>query len=213
MRIKEINLKSYRHTEGLYLKFNKSINIICGRPEIDTSSIFRLISDELIDIGARLTNISHFIDIQNCEINGYLLINNLERDVPISLQPYIIPYIRSKFSNLQLISTSSSPLILQCLRRDEIIPLYLDKNDQVIQPLELGFYGLQGWTLEEIIQNVLEVTETTSRLYQEMLSKFDEAMNNDDRDIILQQYKLLKEMLHPENLLHKLLDIQVAAWR
>lgn len=213
MRIKEMNLKSYRHTEGLYLKFNKSINIICGYPEIDTSSIFRLISDELIDIGARLTDISHLIDIQNRDINGYLLINNLERDVPISLQPHIIPYIRSKFSNIQLISTSSSPLILQCLRKDEIIPLYLDKNDQVIQPLELGFYGLQGWTLEEIIQNVLGVTETTSRLYQETLSKFDEAMNNDDRDTTLQQYELLKEMLHPKNPLHKLLDIQVAEWR
>ena len=37
-------------------------------------------------------------------------------------------------------------------------------------------------------------------------------MNNEDRDTILQQYELLKEMLHPENPLRKLLAIQVAEW-
>ena len=58
----------------------------------------------------------------------------------------------------------------------------------------------------------MDMPTTTSQIYQETLSKFDKAMNNEDREMILQQYELLKEMLHPNNPLRKLLAIQVAEW-
>lgn len=71
---------------------------------------------------------------------------------------------------------------------------------------------MQGWTLEEILKYVMEMPATTSQLYQDTLKKFDEAMNSEDRESILQEYNLLKEMLHPENPLCKLLSIQVSEW-
>lgn len=71
---------------------------------------------------------------------------------------------------------------------------------------------LQGWTLEEILKDVMEMPTTTSKIYQETLSKFDQAMNGEDRDEILRQYEILKKMLHPDSTLRKLLAIQVAEW-
>ena len=68
--------------------------------------------------------------------------------------------------------------------------------------------GLQGWTLEEIVKYVMEMPETTTLLYQETLEQFDDAMNKEDQDAILEQYHLLKEMLHPDNPLCRLLSIQ-----
>ena len=37
-------------------------------------------------------------------------------------------------------------------------------------------------------------------------------MNDENKDEILKQYNLLKEMLHPNNPLLSLLSIQVAEW-
>lgn len=71
---------------------------------------------------------------------------------------------------------------------------------------------MQGWTLEEILKYVMEMPATTSGLYQETLAKFDDAMNKEDKDLILQQYNILREMLHSCNPLQKLLAIQVAEW-
>ena len=58
----------------------------------------------------------------------------------------------------------------------------------------------------------MEMPTTTSKIYQETLSKFDQAMNGEDRDEILRQYEILKKMLHPDSTLRKLLAIQVAEW-
>ena len=58
----------------------------------------------------------------------------------------------------------------------------------------------------------MEMPTTTSELYQETLENFDKAMNDENRDAILKYYELLKEMLHPNNPLCKLLSIQVAEW-
>lgn len=40
----------------------------------------------------------------------------------------------------------------------------------------------------------MEMPETTSVLYRETLEKFDEAINNQDKESVLQEYNLLKEM-------------------
>ena len=71
---------------------------------------------------------------------------------------------------------------------------------------------MRGWTLEEIMKDVMEMPAVTSQLYQETLKRFDKAMNQEEQNLIIEQYNLLKEMLHPENPLRKLLSIQVAEW-
>ena len=49
---------------------------------------------------------------------------------------------------------------------EEIIPLYKAENGDVhIKELHLGEYGLQGWTLEEIMKDVMGMQSTTSELY------------------------------------------------
>ncbi len=102
---------------------------------------------------------------------------------------------------------------MQCLEKDEIIALGKDeRGNTIVKKLQLGKFGLQGWTLEEIMKDVMEMPAVTSQLYQETLKRFDKAMNQEEQNLIIEQYNLLKEMLHPENPLRKLLSIQVAEW-
>lgn len=147
------------------------------------------------------------------DFDGVVLIDEIELHLHPIWQAQLIRALKEIFPKAQFILTTHSPSVLQTLEKEEIIALAYDENrNTTLKELNLGQYGLQGWTLEEILKNIMEMPATTSKLYQDTLKKFDQAMNMEDRDQILQQYDLLKEMLHPDNPLRKLLAIQVAEW-
>lgn len=147
------------------------------------------------------------------DFDGVVLIDEIELHLHPIWQAQLVRALKEIFPKAQFILTTHSPSVLQTLEKEEIIALAYDENrNTTLKELNLGQYGLQGWTLEEILKNIMEMPATTSKLYQDTLKKFDQAMNMEDRDQILQQYALLKEMLHPDNPLRKLLAIQIAEW-
>lgn len=92
--------------------------------------------------------------------------------------------------------------------------MYKDENHDIhVKELYLGKFGLQGWTLEEIMKDVMGMPSAKSDLYTDIIHKFDTAMNNEDKNEILKNYKILKEMLHPENPMLQLLEMQVSEWK
>lgn len=151
--------------------------------------------------------------IQANEFDGIILIDEVDLHLHPVWQAGLIKSLKTVFPKAQFILTTHSPSVLQSLDVDEIIPLGCDEEGQTcLKELELGEYGLQGWTLEEILKYVMDMPSTTSSLYQKTLNDFDIAMNNSDEKSIIENYKLLKEMLHPNNPLQTLLSIQVAEW-
>lgn len=151
--------------------------------------------------------------VQANKFDGVVLIDEVDLHLHPIWQAGLIKALKAIFPYAQFILTTHSPSVLQILEKEEIIALgYNEKGDTYLKELNLGKYGLQGWTLEEILKYVMEMPATTSVLYQETLAKFDDAMNKEDKDLILQQYNILREMLHSCNPLQKLLAIQVAEW-
>lgn len=157
----------------------------------------------------------HYLDdpIKIENFDGCVLIDEIEEHLHPTWQAQLVNALKEIFPKTQFIVTTHSPSILQTLDKNEIIPLYLDKNNQTaIKPLNLGDYGLQGWTLEEILKDVMGMPNTTSTLYSSTMEKFNKAMTEEDQEEILKQYRLLLQMLHPNNPLRRLLQIQVAEW-
>lgn len=151
------------------------------------------------------------IDVNNFE--GIVAIDEIDLHLHPTWQAGLVEALKTIFPRVQFILTTHSPSILQILEKDEIIALgHDDNNDIYVKNLKLGKYGLQGWTLEEILQYVMEMPSTSSQLYLNTIKNFDKAMNDENKDEILKQYNLLKEMLHPNNPLLSLLSIQVAEW-
>ena len=71
-----------------------------------------------------------------------------------------------------------SPSVLQTLSPEEIIPLGIDEEGNVFRKdLSLGKYGLQGWTIEEILHDIMDMPETTSKIFEKVKSDFDVAMD------------------------------------
>lgn len=145
---------------------------------------------------------------------GIILIAEIELHLHPIWQVKLIQALKHIFSKAQFVMTTHSPSILQILKREEIIALTSDENGNTYRKeLHLNKYGVQGWTLEEIAENIMEMPTTTSKFYQDTWKKFDQAMNLEDKEKILEQYEILKQMLHPNNILLKLLSIQIAEWK
>lgn len=155
-----------------------------------------------------------FPKINAIDFDGVIMIDEIDIHLHPQWQAKLVKVLKETFPKAQIIATTHSPSVLQNATVEEIIPLYKDKNGDVhIKELHLGEYGLQGWTLEEIMKDVMGMQSTKSDLYSVIIQKFDVAMNEENRTEILKNYEILKQMLHPENPMLQLLEIQVAEWK
>ena len=144
------------------------------------------------------------------KFDGVIMIDEIDLHLHPTWQARLIDTLKELFPAVQFIVTTHSPSILQTLSSEEIIPLGMDENRNVhIKKLNLGEYGLQGWTLEEILKDVMEMPSTNSKRFEEVKKNFDDAMDEMDIPRVKKYYDILQKMLHIDNPLRKLLEIQM----
>jgi len=150
-------------------------------------------------------------EIDAINFGGIIMVDEIDIHLHPQWQSKLVKILKETFPRAQIIATTHSPSVLQNAKAEEIIPLYKDENGDVhIKELHLGEYGLQGWTLEEIMKDVMGMPSTTSDLYTKIMSEFDQAMEEDNTKVAKEKYELLNKMLHPDNVLRQLLKIQMA---
>ncbi|MGM0239463.1 AAA family ATPase [Enterococcus sp. AZ103] len=148
--------------------------------------------------------------IPAAEFDGVILIDEIDMHLHPAWQREIVRVLKETFPNAQFIITTHSPSVLQDLENNEIIPLELDENKDVrIKDLSLTEYGLKGWTLEEILSDVMGVKYSKSKLYMETKHEFEIALTNEDTEKLKKAYTKLNTMLHPTNPLRQVLEIQM----
>lgn len=144
------------------------------------------------------------------EFAGVILIDEVDMHLHPAWQREIVRALKETFPNAQFIITTHSPSVLQDLESDEIIPLEIDeKNNVKIRKLNLSKYGLKGWTLEEILSDVMGVEYINSNLYKKTMAEFENALNNSNSINLKEAYHKLDMMLHPQNPLRQILSIQM----
>lgn len=145
------------------------------------------------------------------DFDGTIMIDEIDIHLHPQWQAKLVLLLKKTFPNAQIIATTHSPSVLQNATAEEIIPLYKDKDDNTyVKGLHLGEYGLQGWTLEEIMKDVMGMESTTSDLYTKTIKEFDDAMYEENVPLIKEKYEILCKMLHPQSTLRQLLKIQMA---
>lgn len=145
------------------------------------------------------------------DFDGVVLIDEIDLHLHPTWQGPLIRTLKELFPKVQFIVTTHSPSVLQTLSENEIIALMIDENGETKQKVfELGRYGLQGWTVEEILRDIMGMETTTSAAYDAAIKNFDIAMEREDAKAVNEAYTVLKEMLHPNSILLKMMDIQTA---
>lgn len=145
------------------------------------------------------------------DFGGVILIDEIDLHLHPIWQATIVKVLKKTFPKAQIIMTTHSPHIVQSAEASEIIPLVIDSNnDIVVKKMEVNEYGYQGWTLEEILLDVMGMETTNSELYTKTINAFDKALNDEDDRAATENYNVLKKMLHPDSYMRKVLEIQMA---
>lgn len=158
------------------------------------------------EIEFRYKNPSKFIK----DFDGIVFIDEIDLHLHPEWQAKIYEALKIILPNAQVFTSTHSPHIIQVASAKEIIPLTLDETNEVkLNPIINQDYGCQGWTVEEILTDVMGMTETRTSTYLDAVSNFNIAIDNEDYEKADAQFLILDAMLHPENSLKKILKIQL----
>lgn len=145
------------------------------------------------------------------EFKGVILVDELELHLHPEWQAKIAQVLTQAFPNAQFIVTTHSPHVIQAAQPEEVLALESTGGKIFKRELPDTKYGFQGWSIEEVLKDVMGMSDTRTSVYQEALSSFEEAVDNEDFDNALIAFNKLDALLHPENHLRKLLAFQLGA--
>ncbi|SET09614.1 AAA family ATPase [[Clostridium] polysaccharolyticum] len=125
------------------------------------------------DIAKRLA-MANPTSINPLEDEAVILIDELDLHLHPKWQKTIVADLKRTFPNCQFIVSTHSPFIIQSLKQSELLDL---ENEDV--PLEDGTF--EGWSIEEIQENKMNVECKTER-YKEMMIEFSDAVDEEKKD-------------------------------
>ena len=144
--------------------------------------------------------------------DGIVLIDELEMHLHPEWQSKIVSVLRDTFPATQFIVTTHSPHIIQNAEPNQIIALGTDSNGYTyVRELPSNVFGYTGWTLDEVLKDVMGMEDTRSQKLQSMLAAFDQAIDEENKIEAERIYKELDRALHPANVLRKMLSIDLSS--
>lgn len=149
-------------------------------------------------------------EIKAVDFDGIVLIDELELHLHPEWQAKIVSILVSVFPESQFIASTHSPHIIQNAAPNEIIALANPDGDVEQRTLLDSKYGFQGWSVEEVLTDVMGMPDTRTKVFKENIDLFGKAISEENYNNALRAFNALNEMLHPENHLRKLLKIQLA---
>lgn len=142
------------------------------------------------------------------EFDGMIMIDELELHLHPEWQAKIISALNKIFPKAQFIVTTHSPHIVQSAKGDQIIALAADEEGiTYVRELPNSEYGYLGWTLDEVLQDVMGMKSTQSEFLTEILSQFNTAIDSENLGNAKESFEILNKMLHPNNPLRKMINI------
>ena len=142
--------------------------------------------------------------------SAIVLVDEIDLHLHPDWQRKIIKHLSSIFPNTQFIVTAHSPLVVQSAEDINLIILEKGENGQTHIRQEFGTY--QGWTIEEILQDLMGLGEKTlSDKYLHFLNEFDAGLDSDDYPRAKAAYEEIIRLLHPTSSQRKLLKLQLGA--
>lgn len=146
--------------------------------------------------------------------DGVILIDELDLHLHPEWQVKLMEILKWLVPKAQVIATTHSPHIIQTAKRKEVIALsYLNTNNQ--KKLEHLYvnneFDFEGWTIEEILKDVMGMESSYSMKFSNVLQEFDKAVSDLNVEKIKELYNKINSMLHPDNHLKKILKIQITS--
>ncbi len=143
------------------------------------------------------------------DFDGVVIIDEIDVHLHPTWQARILDGLRALLPKAQIILTTHSPHIIQSARANEVIPLEGENGHLRRREVQVGASGFQGWTVEEILRDVMGLTETRPTAFTNLYEAFDNAVQNDNLEMASRLYSELEQMLHPTSDLKTILKLHL----
>ncbi|KAA6326732.1 DNA replication and repair protein RecF [termite gut metagenome] len=140
--------------------------------------------------------------------SAIVLVDEIDLHLHPKWQRDIISFLSKAFPNVQFIVTTHSPLVIQSMDNVNLYVLHREGNKVKVEHSSVS--NFRGWTVEEILRDTMRLeSDIHSNEYQQSIQKFDEGLDQNDKIKVIEAYKELCEILHPENPVRRLLELQL----
>lgn len=140
-----------------------------------------------------------------------VLVDEIDLHLHPDWQRKLVKYLSDLFPNTQFIVTAHSPLIVQSAESVNLIMLEKDEDTGSIN-IRQQFGSFQGWTVEEILRELMDMGEKTrSDKYLELMRQFEDALLAEKYTDAKSAYDELDKILSPTSYQRKVLSIQLSA--
>lgn len=146
----------------------------------------------------------------NCsEFDGVILIDEVELHLHPEWQGKISKILKDIFPQAQFFITTHSPHIVQSAGLNEVIALDRKEGEVSKRHLPNSEYGYQGWTVEEVLKDVMGMKDLRTEMYDSIRKEFIEAFKNQNKEDAKQAFAKLSSMLHPTSELKTIYQMQL----
>lgn len=137
-----------------------------------------------------------------------VLIDEIDLHLHPKWQRDIISYLSKAFPNVQFIVTTHSPLVVQSIEDINLYVLHRDEEGKVcLEKSNKSNYS--GWSVEEILRDTMGLnSDVHSDIYNQLLEKFNEGLEQSDKDKVQEAFNALEKILHPNNPIRRMLELQ-----
>lgn len=137
-----------------------------------------------------------------------VLVDELDLHLHPEWQRKIISFLSEQFPAIQWIVTAHSPLLVQSADQINLVLLEKDGDGVSIRQPQIGSY--QGWSVEEILQELMGLGERThSDRFLKLMEQFNSGLDQNDFQASKTAYDELMQLLHPSSVHRRILTMQI----
>lgn len=140
-----------------------------------------------------------FPDIEAKNFNGVIVIDEIELHLHPEWQNKICDVLTKAFANTQFIITTHSSHVIQTAKHNQVIAL--EGNEGILRKknLENAPNGFSGWSIEEILTDVMGMSDLRTKWFQDTLSRFNLALDEEKIEDAKTAFSELECRLHPQS--------------
>lgn len=150
-------------------------------------------------------------DIKVEDFDGIIIIDEIDVHLHPTWQTQILNILERTFPKVQFFVSTHSPHVIQSLPPNQLIALEKVDDNIVHRDLPVNESGYIGWTIEEILKDVMGMNNTNTDFFQNLWIRFTKAVEYEDT---IEAHKIgnqLLQILHPSNILKKVVELHLTS--
>lgn len=152
-------------------------------------------------------------DLKAEEFDGVILIDEIDLHLHPEWQSKIPRILLQIFPGAQFVASTHSPHVIQAADPNQILALEHSGQGVSIRYLPDSAHGFKGWTIDEVLTDVMGMRDTRSAEFLSLIAEFGGAIDSENLSVAERIFEELDLSLHPNNAARKLLRIQINALR